>query len=94
MAVESINKKPRSVSGALVFCHPQTLFYYCHVRPFFLTVIFGFFFLYVMFGLAPNIQKTQGRTSRYIHRKQRASTKIRAAASVAVKLATACHIRA
>lgn len=57
MAVESINKKPRSVSGALFFCHPQTFFYYCHVRPFFLTVIFGFFFLYVMFGLAPNIQK-------------------------------------
>lgn len=34
MAVESINKKPRSVSGALFFCHPQTFFYYCHVRPF------------------------------------------------------------
>ena len=48
MAVESINKKPRSLSGALFFCHPQTFFYYCHVRPFFLTV---------MFGLVPNIHR-------------------------------------
>ena len=61
MAVESINKKPRSVSGALFFCHPQTFFYYshirflfplCHVRPFFLTV---------MFGLEPDISLTDSR---------------------------------
>ena len=38
--------------------------------------------------------RTQGTGSRYARRKQRASTKFRAAADVAVKLATACHSRA
>ena len=46
-----------------------------------------------MLGFNPGIQKTQGRASRYVHRKQRASTKVHAAAGVAVKLATACHIQ-
>ena len=48
----------------------------------------------VMFGFNPDIQKTQGTGSRYARRKQRASTKVRAAADVAVKLVTACHSRA
>ena len=51
-------------------------------------------FLSVTLGLDPDIQKTQGTSSRYARRKQRASIKIRAAAGVAVKLATACHVRA
>jgi len=42
-------------------------------------------------GFNPGIQKTQGRASRYVHRKQRASTKVRTAAIDAVKLATACQ---
>ena len=36
--------------------------------------------------------QTQGTSSRYARRKQRASTKVRAAAGVAVKPATACHV--
>ena len=44
-------------------------------------------------GFNPGIQKTQGRASRYVHRKQRASTKVRAVAGVAVKLATACALQ-
>ena len=47
-----------------------------------------------MLGFNPGIQKTQGTCSQYARRKQRASTKFRAAADVAVKLATACHSRA
>ncbi len=47
----------------------------------------------VIVGLDPTIPKTQGTCSRYARRKQRASTKVRAAADVAVKLATACVIR-
>ena len=56
-------------------------------------VIFGLVFLFVMLGFNPGIQKTQGRASRYVHRKQRASTKVRTAAIDAVKLATACYAR-
>ena len=42
----------------------------------------------------PNMtKKIQGTASRYAHRKHRASTKVPAAASAAVKLATACVIR-
>jgi hypothetical protein len=37
--------------------------------------------------------KIQGTCSRYARRKQRASTKVRAAAGVAVKLATACALQ-
>ena len=47
----------------------------------------------VIVGLDPTIPKTQSTCSRYARRKQRASTKVRAAADVAVKLATACVIR-
>ena len=38
-------------------------------------------------------KKIQGTASRYARRKHRASTKVPAAASAAVKLATACVIR-
>ena len=38
-------------------------------------------------------KKIQGTASRYARRKQRASTKVPAAASAAVKLATACALQ-
>ena len=42
----------------------------------------------------PNMtKKIQGTASRYSHRKHRASTKVPAAASAAVKLATACALQ-
>ena len=41
----------------------------------------------------PGDLKTQGTCSRYARRKQRASTKVRAAAIDAVKLATACALQ-
>ena len=42
----------------------------------------------------PNMtKKIQGTASRYAHRKHRASTKVPAAASAAVKLATACALQ-
>ena len=43
--------------------------------------------------LDTGIQKIQGTNLRYAHRKQRVSIKVRTAAGVAVKLATACHIQ-
>jgi hypothetical protein len=59
----------------------------------FLFVIAGLVFITVPLGFNPGIQKTQGRASRYVHRKQRASTKVRTAAIDAVKLATACALQ-
>ena len=41
----------------------------------------------------PGDLKTQGTASRYARRKQHSSTKVRAAAGVAVKLATACALQ-
>ena len=43
--------------------------------------------------LDTGIQKIQGTNLRYAHRTQRVSIKVRTAAGVAVKLATACHIQ-
>ena len=48
------------------------------------------FLIFVIPVLDPAIQKIQGTALRYARRKQRASTKVLAAAGVAVKLATAC----
>ena len=47
----------------------------------------------IIVELDPTIPKTQSTCSRYARRKHHASTKVRAAAGVAVKLATACALR-
>ena len=48
------------------------------------------FLIFVIPVLDPASQKIQGTALRYARRKQRASITVRAAAGVAVKLATAC----
>ena len=75
------------------FRHIRAFFYlsfpaffsYCHSRAFFFIVIPR---------LGRGIYKIQGTVLRYVHKKQRVSTKVRAAAGNAVKPATACHVRA
>ena len=52
-----------------------------------------FFFLSLSDLIRQSPKKTQGTASQYARRKQRASTKVRAAAIDAVKLATACVIQ-